>query len=329
MGKSSGMLKGWQRTFIKKLFHYDPRRIDIEGAFRIKFPHIPKRLYKYRKFVDAHKDAFRKGELWSASADKLNDPNECKTYFRPGAMIVEDIEWDEYLKRIHNIKSNPNQLPEFLTEQIQNPTTMDAFYEKMVDRAFLDKPEMDEDKLRSIFRQLRDTLNNDIVNDLGAKMRSGVGVLSLSEVPDSKLMWSHYSDAHKGFVIEYDFGELGYDDLQKRLCFPVLYSSKARDITRYVMRGTGPQFNNMFGQYLAIVKQAEWAYEKEWRIVSMIGPSHATTPLLMPKPSSVILGANTKPDDKEWIVDECAKRKIPVQKATSSDRYGNISIECI
>ena len=33
------------------------------------------------------------------------------------------------------------------------------------------------------------------------------GVLCLSEVPDNMLMWSHYADHHRGFCVEYDFGE--------------------------------------------------------------------------------------------------------------------------
>jgi len=320
------MIEKWQRIFIRKLFHYDTKRLDIEGAFRVKFPHIPKRLYKYREFIKSHKDSFTKGELWSASADKLNDPYECQTHFRPGSMIVEDIDWDEYLNRIDELENNPEQPPKFLTEKIQNPTTMDAFFEKMVDRAYLENPEMDEEQLRSIFREIGNTLNNEIVDDLGAKMRSGVGVLSLSETVDSNLMWSHYSDAHKGFVIEYDFEKLGYDDLQKRLCFPVFYSEKARDLTRYIMRRNLSDFNNLFGQYLAIIKQADWAYEKEWRIVSMFGANYATTQLRLPNPSSVILGANTKPDDQDWMLEECETRGIPVRKATTSDRYGNITI---
>src|SRR5437667_6790953 len=35
-------------------------------------------------------------------------------------------------------------------------------------------------------------------------MGSQIGILSLSEVPDSTLMWSHYGAQHHGFLIGFD-----------------------------------------------------------------------------------------------------------------------------
>ena len=35
-------------------------------------------------------------------------------------------------------------------------------------------------------------------------LNKSIGMLSLSEVHDSHLLWSHYASAHRGFVIEFD-----------------------------------------------------------------------------------------------------------------------------
>ena len=55
-----------------------------------------------------------------------------------------------------------------------------------------------------------------------------------------------------GFSIEYDFSKLPYGDLRRRLCFPVFYVSKVRDASRYIFRADVRDFNNLFGQFLAL-----------------------------------------------------------------------------
>jgi hypothetical protein len=110
------------------------------------------------------------------------------------------------------------------------------------------------------------------------QLRRGFSVLSLSENPVSKLMWSHYSDSHRGFCIEYNFAKLPYDDLRRRLCFPVFYTHKLRDATRYMAKTDFIDYNNLFGQFMW---SDDWAYEKEWRIVYAIGPNHVYVTLMV------------------------------------------------
>jgi hypothetical protein len=66
----------------------------------------------------------------------------------------------------------------------------------------------------------------------------------------SHLMWSHYSDHHKGICLEYDIGDI-IDDIH-----PCIYTD---DLAQFDWS------NN--SKVLAIVKNTEWAYETEWRYV--------------------------------------------------------------
>jgi hypothetical protein len=127
-------------------------------------------------------------------------------------------------------------------------------------------------------------------------------------------MWSNYSDSHRGFAIEYDLKSLGDGDIRKRLCFPVFYTNKLRDATRYIARTDMDDFNNLFGQYMCLIKHSQWEYEKEWRIVHAIGPSHANFELAMPKPAAIILGSQVKKSDEDGMRELCRAREIPLKR---------------
>jgi len=144
--------------------------------------------------------------------------------------------------------------------------------------------------------------------------QQGFSVLSLCENCSSTLMWSYYSDSHKGFVIEYDFSKLDYNDLRRRLCFPVFYTRKLRDATRYMSRTDMSDYNNLFGKFMCLIKMDEWAYEKEWRIVHALGQAHANAELPMPSPSAIILGSRVKPKNEEMMRELCRARAIPLKR---------------
>lgn len=54
-------------------------------------------------------------------------------------------------------------------------------------------------------------------------------VASFTEVSDSILMWGHYSDAHKGFCIEYDFSR--GDEIYIKYIFPIIYSNQKYNVS--------------------------------------------------------------------------------------------------
>lgn len=77
-------------------------------------------------------------------------------------------------------------------------------------------------------------------------------ICALTYQPESKLMYSHYADAHQGLCIEYqlDFERLNDEDL-------ISYGN--------VTYGEKDRFKNLNDLYL--LKNTEWEYEEEYRLV--------------------------------------------------------------
>lgn len=103
------------------------------------------------------------------------------------------------------------------------------------------------------------------------KLDKHVGVLSLSELPENILMWSHYAANHTGFVLGFDatnphFGENNSDADDLRDLRPVLYTDE---------RPKGP-LNELDWVNLFWIKSNKWEYEREWRIVRRLAEATDT-----------------------------------------------------
>jgi Protein of unknown function (DUF2971) len=96
-------------------------------------------------------------------------------------------------------------------------------------------------------------LQEDIYSGINALF----GVLCLTTNPDHKLMWGHYADGHRGFVMEFDTKKPRFalsDDLHR-----IIYSNEP------------PTYDPAIGsQGWWKVKSKEWEYEEEYRIVSKL-----------------------------------------------------------
>jgi DUF2971 family protein len=89
-----------------------------------------------------------------------------------------------------------------------------------------------------------------------------VGIFSLTEDPAHILMWSHYASQHRGIVVELDENHPWFH--QKK--------TPADDLRHlvqvsYVQNPHPRTWNDLDGIVLLYTKTAEWAYEREWRII--------------------------------------------------------------
>jgi hypothetical protein len=132
-----------------------------------------------------------------------------------------------------------------------------------------------------------------------------------SEIPDNLLMWSHYTDAHRGIVVQFDLKNSFFSPPANLM--PVSYRSD-RASAKY--DGEGFAFDEHESSVVRI-KSLAWSYEREWRQLfqlkdcTKIHDPERTTCFYVNIPSnaiaSVIFGVRCRPET-EMIVRELKKR---------------------
>lgn len=116
--------------------------------------------------------------------------------------------------------------------------------------------------LPEVFRMVQTEELQRVAPAIDKLLNLNVGVLCLSEVRDSILMWGHYTDSHRGVVV-------GFDSTNP------FFSRRGNDLDDFgFLRQVNyqldrPQVKLTDTTSLAWfqTKSADWAYEKEWRIV--------------------------------------------------------------
>lgn len=181
---------------------------------------------------------------------------------------------------------------------------------------------------RSEFLSKLPDLERDIMPILRAKLRDEfqrVCVLCVSETPSSLLMWAHYAEAHKGFVVEIDPSA------------PVFNQRKSpeddlRHLRKVSYRPDRPIMNldEIDTTSLILTKSQEWEYEGEWRM--LVAAEHASTKIpaspydicLFPFPQTcirrIILGARATDTTETAIRQAITNSEIRLQRAALSER---------
>lgn len=141
----------------------------------------------------------------------------------------------------------------------------------------------------------------------GAKYLNNV--LCLSSIEKSILMWSHYSESHKGICVQYEFEDIFMNNVEDEenginIILPMQYSDKVPIIKEYGKEAIKPIY---------FTKSEEWSYEKEWRVLinnKEIIDNKGLSFIKMPKPRSIILGCKASEDTINKAKEICKKRSI-------------------
>lgn len=138
---------------------------------------------------------------------------------------------------------------------------------------------------------------------------SMVGVFSLSGNYRSILLWSHYSDSHKGFCVGFNVRRLKrlcqkrFTGLEERISLEkVEYCEKYPFIDAYKM---SPDERL---RYQLLTKSPEWQYEKEYRLIWFKGANKKLT-LDGGIIKRVILGCKITQIEKDEIISILKTRK--------------------
>ncbi|MBL0883576.1 MAG: DUF2971 domain-containing protein [Chitinophagaceae bacterium] len=180
---------------------------------------IPSILYKYRPLNENTDKIFTESSLWFSSPLDFNDPFDCQHELDTNNTEEEII---EYLKA---------------QDGVPQETIILAAKNMMSD------PKRWEE------------LNKDIIQ----KKINETGILCLSKKNDDILMWSHYSDCHRGIVLGFDLSQ----DLDFFAPVISIKYEKEYPVYNYL------RDKNKFADILIRQKSDHWSYEQEYRVVKM------------------------------------------------------------
>ena len=108
-----------------------------------------------------------------------------------------------------------------------------------------------------------------------------LGAFSLSEICDHELMWSHYAEEHKGYVVGFDSSHPFFNQKKSSI-------DELRHLRKIEYRDKPPVINLMKtnGSELFFVKSSKWKYEAEWR---MLLPLSDSTEVIDKNPYAIYL----------------------------------------
>lgn len=176
-------------------------------------------------------DVIADGRIRFTQFSDLNDPFEAAPSFSPPSKEVLNQEFDKLLANDPGFKAaqaNPNQHADFFAGL---ESRRSEFIERGSQPAAYAASSMKFQK----------------------HLSESHGILSLSRVNHSMLMWSRYCDAHKGFVVEFDDRHEYFRNVSN-----VSYRSERPTL---MFRGPEEQFH-----LAATTKCLDWAYEEEARL---------------------------------------------------------------
>ncbi|MGO9452350.1 MAG: DUF2971 domain-containing protein [Candidatus Binataceae bacterium] len=229
----------------------------------------PECFYRYTT-VERAEEILTECKIFYPSAVDFNDPFDCK--FRP---VSRTSKRDRKRFNRELIRERNPRMPRPLVNRLATQASGRAAFQKGAMR-------------------LRDRI-----------VRS-VGMLCLTEREESVLMWSHYSDKHRGICLQFR----GLETLETPP-LQVVYSDDYPevDILEYepFINGTdstarAKQMEMVRRMYLT--KAKDWAYEYEWRIVDWAAARRGSRGLHPFDPrmlTGVILGCQIPASDRKKI----------------------------
>lgn len=304
----------WKKEFVKMLFPRDPGKLNIEGAYLLKHQYLPKSVFKYRCVDEKSLENLKNDTVWLAYPGDYNDPYDSAlsiNYDKLTNQLINKnlnsfvhnfegkIPKDE-MERICKTKKPFNELNNFLLSQIPNS------------------------KMKDFFASLPEKLCSEITEQFNQKIKRSLKICCFSAKVDTILMWTHYTDCHKGFCVEYDLTNIPCKDCRIRCLYPVLYTNKLFNVTSHIITSLTDPVNILYLTLSALSKLSEWKYENEWRLIFPGGLIPNPGPYDMGRPKTIYLGVkfDDTSDNGKRVIEIAKQKNIPVLKMTlANDKF--------
>lgn len=156
---------------------------------------------------------------------------------------------------------------------IRHQLTIDQFADRLTSEGFPVRPSdllNPADTLKRMLNHVApETLQSTAAADsFRSSLSRRFGVLSLSEVAASSLMWSHYGAQHRGLIIGFDSSHAFFrPKLELARLRKVTYSDERPRFALGALTTSDDEHTTQTVEALLFSKSVEWAYEREWRMI--------------------------------------------------------------
>jgi hypothetical protein len=221
--------------------------LNVESLLLLKVKDMS--LYKY--LVPERIDVLCNAKIRFSQHMALNDPFEMKPYFEgltSESVLTEffNASWQAY--GADALKVMDTLIPDILK---------DEHYKASMEQSKHENPAIE--LLLNTHKERMPELRNVIFTSFNDE----IGVLCLTEERDNLIMWAHYANNYKGFVIEFDekhefFQQKDTSMLEHGCIRQVRYSED---------RPNHASFTDLTRDELFFLKSKGWTYEREWRML--------------------------------------------------------------
>jgi hypothetical protein len=241
----------------------------------------PDFLYKYQSLTAYSLASLTNNTIWLAKPNTFNDPLDC-------ALTLDRKKYKESVLQAISVGMELGMLKKRTYEDIKEgwPGDKELF-------------ETTRNKLLEIFQ--------------------GIGVCCFSAISNHMLMWSHYSNHHRGFCIEYD---CRVGTKLRALAHNVLYQDDVPSIT---IGDFSPPNSAAAMDVFWLTKAKCWSYEEEWRVMMKEGNKSFDAPSSV---TSVIFGARM-PESDRIMVAKALRHHADVKFKEAVMKEGQFLIEII
>lgn len=234
-------------------------------------------LYKY--FHDGRTDVLENGMIRYTQPKEFNDPFEALPYIKAVAddkAIHESAEkmWDKDDIFYETLEKRLSENP-----QIQSlPQQHQKLLRTLAAR-----------KMEQLIPRFKPFAKNLFTNSMSLKgppkkimhqtivgaINDAIGILCLTETHENLLMWSHYSNSHKGFVVGFDRRHEYFNQTKEKIGLAgfvkkVRYTDERPEVTFFDSNLSKEENLDNWVRNFIWVKSEEWKYEDEWRMVNTL-----------------------------------------------------------
>lgn len=288
--------RDWKEEFANKIFTIGATKEDENAASKLKRDNIPQSLYKYRAISEYSIKNFKNDQIWFNSSSKMNDPYDSSLAVNSELFIEEFLkvrQFDEYLDKQLEKYRRRNLSPEDLKKV--------------------------EDDYRNNIIKLKEQLSEEFkerIAHLPSRLRETTHISCFSEKNDSILMWSHYTNNHEGFCLEYEFAKYAKVNAKfLEALNPIIYDDEIFDVSDYLLKMYQNDSSTIDTKMIrnAVVRKAKaWSYEEEWRILRLFEPKDTGYEIGTFKPRSIYLGAKIIEENKATLIELAKEKKVNV-----------------